>query len=174
MTDRYTATFGGWDNQCYTYNVAGGEIGGRAYPIEGLDFFANYALNYPLPTDVTGCPDNTAPVRDERTSVHKVNLGVQLRTKLGLNGEVTFHYQSGQIWNEQVATLNGIVYQAFPLPAYTLLNARIGYRFYKDRAEISGTVFNALADVVGDAPPQMHPFGNRVGRRFMGFFSYAL
>ena len=23
-------------------------------------------------------------------------------------------------------------------------------------------------------PPQMHPFGNEVGRRFMGFFSYSL
>ena len=33
--------------------------------------------------------------------------------------------------------------------------------------------FNAFADVGGDAP-QQHPFGNRVGRRFMGFFSYSL
>jgi iron complex outermembrane receptor protein len=65
------------------------------------------------------------------------------------------------------------VYQAFPLPAYSLVNARLGYRFLRDRAEVSATVFNALAGVTGD-PPQMHPFGNRVGRRFMGFFSFRL
>jgi outer membrane receptor protein involved in Fe transport len=98
---------------------------------------------------------------------------VQVRTKLGINGELTFHYQSPQTWNEQVATLNGINYQAYTLPAYTLVNARVGYRFFKDKMEISATVFNALADVFGDAP-QMHPFGNRVGRRFMGFFTYSL
>ncbi len=56
------------------------------------------------------------------------------------------------------------------------MNARIGYRFFHDRAEISGTVFNALAGVGTDdgAAPQQHPFGNRIGRRFMGFFSYSL
>ena len=94
--------------------------------------------------------------------------------KIGFNGEVTFNYQSAQIWNEQVATATGISYQQFPLPAYTLLNARIGYRFYQDRIEIAGTVFNALSGVDGGPPLQMHPFGNQVGRRFMGFLSYSL
>ncbi len=170
-TGRYIFAFGGWDNQCDTYNVVGGELGVRAYPIEGLDLFANYALNLSSQDRPEGC---TALVpEDKRTSAHKVNLGVQVRTKVGLNGEVTFHYQSAQAWNEQVAGASGITYQTFPLPAYTLLNARIGYRFYKDRVEISGTVFNALADVFGD-PPQMHPFGNRIGRRFMSFLSYSL
>lgn len=168
-TGRYTVAFGGWDNQCDTYNVGGGEVGARAYPIEGLDLFANYALNVSAQDIPNGC----AAREDKRTSMHKLNVGVQVRTKLGLNGEVTFHYQSAQSWTEQVATLDGIVPQTFPLPAYTLLNARLGYRFYKDRAEISGTVFNALADVFGPSP-QMHPFGNRVGRRFMGFLSYSL
>jgi hypothetical protein len=101
---------------------------------------------------------------------------VQVRTKAGINGEVTFHYQSAQTWNEQIATPTGIVDQQFPLDAYTLLNARIGYRFFHDRAEISGTVFNALAGVGSDdgVAAQQHPFGNRIGRRFMGFFSYSL
>jgi hypothetical protein len=89
---------------------------------------------------------------------------------------VTFHYQSDQTWTEQVTTLTGIEEKSFLLPDYALLNARLGYRFYKDRAEVSATVFNALADIGGqDSPPaQQHPFGNRIGRRFMGFFSYSL
>jgi outer membrane receptor protein involved in Fe transport len=172
-TGRYTVAFGGWDNQCDTYNVGGGEVGVRTYPIEGLDLFANYALNLSTQSRPVGCQAPPDLADDKRTSAHKVNVGVQVRTRLGLNGEVTFHYQSAQSWNEQVATLNGIVYQTFPLPAYNLVNARLGFRFYKDRAEIAGTVFNALSGVFGDAP-QMHPFGNRVGRRFMGFLSYSL
>ncbi|NUQ78581.1 MAG: TonB-dependent receptor [Polyangiaceae bacterium] len=168
-TGRYTVAFGGWANQCDIYNVVGGELGGRVYPVEGLDVFANYAINFSSQDRPAGC---NVP-EDERTSRHKVNAGVQVRTKAGVDGEITFHYQSDQVWGEQVATLEGIVYQSFPLPAYTLLNARLGYRFLKDRAEVSATVFNALAGLTGD-PPQMHPFGNRVGRRFMGFFSFRL
>jgi iron complex outermembrane receptor protein len=109
-------------------------------------------------------------------------VGVQFRTKVGINGELTFHYQSPQVWNEQVATTSGIFYQQFPLPAYMLLNARLGWRFLKDKAEFSGVVYNALQEfsAIGDNDPhkdlgpQMHPFGNRIGRRVMGYFSYSL
>ncbi|HVY47997.1 MAG TPA: TonB-dependent receptor, partial [Minicystis sp.] len=169
-TGRYGVAFGGWDNQCDAYNVLGGELGFRVYPVEGLDLFANYALNLSSQTRPAGCD---VP-EDKRTSVHKVNAGVQVRTHFGINGEITFHYQSSETWNEQVATVDrGIVYESFPLPAYTLLNAKVGYRFYKDKAEVSATVFNALADAFGP-PPQQHPFGNRIGRRVMGFLSYQL
>jgi outer membrane receptor protein involved in Fe transport len=168
-TGRYNVAYGGWLNRCDTYHVVGGELGARVYPLEGLDLFANYAINFSSQERPDGCqtPD------DNRTSRHKLNAGVQLRTRAGISGEVTFHYQSPQTWNEQVTTLTGIELKPFELPDYTLVNARVGYRFYKERAEISATVFNALADAFGDAP-QQHPFGNRVGRRFMGFFSYSL
>ena len=174
-TGQYTVAHGGWANQCDIHHVGGGEVGGRLYPIEGLDIFANYALSLSSQQLPAGCLAKDAP-EDKRTSSHKINVGVQVRTKAGLNGEVTFNYQSAQVWNEQVATATGIVYQQFPLPAYTLVNARVGYSFFHDRAEISGTVFNALAGVgtEGGEAPQQHPFGNRVGRRFMAFFSYSL
>ena len=98
---------------------------------------------------------------------------MQVRTTPGVNGEVTFNYQSAQEWSEQVPTLSGVDIRFFDLPAYSLVNARLGYRFYKNRADASVTVFNALSGVFDDAP-QMHPFGNRVGRRVMGFLSYTL
>jgi len=171
-TGLYTVSHGGWVNQCDIHHVGGGEIGGRVYPVEGLDIFANYALNLSTQQLPEGC---TTP-EDKRTSAHKLNVGVQVRTKAGINGEISFHYQSAQVWGEQVATATGIVDQQFPLAAYTLLNARLGYRFFHDRAEVSGTVFNALAGVGTDdgEAPQQHPFGNRIDRRFMGFFSYSL
>lgn len=167
-TGRYTSGFGGFENQSDVYHVFGGELGGRVYPVEGLDIFANYALN----RSVHRRPDGRDTLEDARTSRHKVNAGVQLRTPIGVDGEVTFHYQSSQVWAEQVPTGTVIATKQYELPAYTLLNARVGYRFL-DRAEISATVFNAL-DGLGDNALQMHPFGNRIGRRFMGFFSYSL
>lgn len=168
-TGRYTVAYGGWENQCGVYNVFGGEVGARVYPVEGLDLFANYALNLTTQDRPAGClvPD------DHRTSRHKVNAGVQVRTRMGLSGEVTFHYESAQSWGEQVARLDGIHYEVFELPGYSLVNARLGYRFLKDRAEVSATVFNAFAGVFDDGL-QMHPFGNRIGRRFMGFMTYSL
>ncbi|WP_437586499.1 TonB-dependent receptor domain-containing protein [Sorangium sp. So ce1000] len=167
-TGRYTSGFGGFENQRDVYHVFGGELGGRVYPVEGLDIFANYALN----RSVHQRPDGGGALTDARTSQHKVNAGVQLRTPIGVDGEITFHYQSSQLWTEQVPTGTVIATRQYPLPAYTLLNARVGYRFL-DRAELSATVFNAL-DGLGDKALQMHPFGNRIGRRFMGFFSYSL
>ncbi|WP_438023139.1 TonB-dependent receptor domain-containing protein [Sorangium sp. So ce233] len=168
-TGRYTSGFGGFENQCDVYHVVGGELGGRVYPVEGLDIFANYALNL----SEQQRPDGCNALEDKRTSQHKVNAGVQVRTPVGVDGEVTFHYQSSQEWAEQVPTGTVIATNIYPLPAYTLLNARLGYRFLDNRAEISATVFNAL-DGIGDQPLQMHPFGNRIGRRFMGFFRYSL
>jgi iron complex outermembrane receptor protein len=165
----YTVATGGWRNVCGVYNVFGGEAGTRIYPVEGLDVFANYALNLSSRQLPEGC---TQP-EDQRTSRHKINVGVQVRSKIGIDGEVTFHYQSAQSWLEQVATLSGIVDRTFELPQYTLLNARLGYRFLKDRVEVSATAFNILAGAIGD-PPQMHPFGNRIDRRFMGFLALSL
>jgi iron complex outermembrane receptor protein len=169
-TGNYTVAFGGWTNQCSIDHVFGGEVGARYYGVEGLDIFANYAINY----GIQELPDGCSVPQDRKTSRHKVNVGTQLRTDFGLEGEIMFHYQTSQIWGEQVTTLDGIQLQLFELPDYHLLNGRIGFSFLERKnATVAITVFNALADVFGP-PPQMHPFGNRIGRRFMGFFSYRM
>ena len=174
-TGRYTVGFGGWTNQCGIDHVFGGEVGARFYGVEGLDIFANYSINYGFDEVPEGCVEGADSVTDDqKTSHHKVNVGTQMRTSFGLEGEVTFHYQTRQVWGEQVATLEGIELQTFDLPDYHLLNARLGFGFLEKRRALVGvTVFNALADVFGE-PKQQHPFGNRIGRRFMGMFSYRL
>ncbi|MBK9265157.1 MAG: TonB-dependent receptor [Polyangiaceae bacterium] len=171
-TGRYTVAFGGWQNRCDILHVVGGEVGTRVYPVEGLDIFANYALNITNQELPAGCTE----VGDQRTSRHKINAGIQLRTKARVDGEISFHYQSAQQWGEQVATLSGVRILPFDLPAYFLLNGRVGYRFpiASTMGEVSLVVFNALAGVFEDAPAQQHPFGNQVGRRVMGYFSHSL
>jgi len=164
-TGRYIAAFSSFANQCAAFNVLGGEIGARVFPAEGLDIFANYANNNVSADRPAGCdiPD------DQRTSKHKINAGVQVRSKPGIDGEVSVNYVSSQVWSERVLdpASGDVVYRDFPLDDYLLLNARVGYRFFEDRAEVSAMGFNLL-----NKEHQEHPFTQYVGRRFMAFAQY--
>jgi iron complex outermembrane receptor protein len=169
-TGLYPALVGGFDNQCQAYDVYGAELGARVYPVEGLDLYVNYTFN-DVVQDNSGCSPAQAAliVNDSRTSAHKVNSGIQVRTKVGIDGSVDFHYVSPQTWAEQVTEVaqQRIAYQQFQLEAYTLLNARLGYRFLKNKAEISAVGFNLLG-----VEHREHPFGQLIGRRVMGLLSY--
>ncbi len=169
-TGLYPVNLGGWENQCQAYNVFGGEAGIRTFPVEGLDLYGNYTLNV-LKQDNSGCSasDLARITADQRTSVHKINTGVQLRTPAGVDGSIDFHYVSPQVWAEQVTNFvrQQIEQQQFQLSAYTLLNARVGYRFLANQAEVSAMAFNLI-----DVQHREHPFGQLVGRRFMGYFTY--
>lgn len=169
-TGLFPLFLGGFANQCQSYDVYGAEIGARTFPIEGLDLYANYTLEQVKP-DESKCSaaEKAANVKDERTSAHKINAGIQLRTKPGIDGSVDFHYVSPQTWSEQVVDVQQqrIKSEAFQLDAYYLLNSRIGYRFLKNQAEASVMAFNLLG-----LEHREHPFGQKIGRRVMTYFTY--
>ena len=165
-TGRYTIAYGGLVNECATRYIYGGEVGVRAYPVVGLDVFANYALTLNDVDKPAGCFAKTFDYQ----SKHKVNAGLQVRSRLGISGELTYHYQSKQMWNEMVVTLGttDVTYRDFPLDSLHLVNARLGYAFLKNKsAEVSVRAYNLLGD-----EHQQHPIGQLIGRRFMGFMSY--
>lgn len=170
QTGLYPVGLGGWENQCQAYNVYGGEAGVRTFPVEGLDLHANYTLNT-AQQDNSGCTAEQLQriVADQRTSNHKVNAGIQLRTKAGIDGSIDFHYVAPQVWAEQVTNFvrQQIEQQRFQISDYTLLNARLGYRFFSDQAELSVTAFNLL-----DIQHRQHPFGQLIGRRVMAMATY--
>jgi len=170
QTGLYAVGLGGWENQCQAYNVYGGEAGVRTFPLEGLDLYVNYTLNS-IQQDNSSCTaeELSRIVADQRTSMHKVNAGVQLRTKPGIDGSIDFHYVAPQVWAEQVTNFvrQQIEQQRFELSDYTLLNARLGYRFLGNQAEVSIIGFNVL-----DVQHRQHPFGQLVGRRVMGMVTY--
>jgi iron complex outermembrane receptor protein len=179
QTGLYPLFLGGFDNQCQIYNVYGAELGIRTFPVEGLDVYANYTLDLVNQDNGKCTTDQLATiVKDERTSAHKVNAGVQVRTKPGVDGSVDFHYVSPQTWGEQVVNIAAqrIEYEAFHLQPYTLVNARVGYRFLNrssasqampGQADVSVMAFNLLG-----FEHREHPFGQLIGRRVMGMFSY--
>ncbi len=169
-TGLFPIGFGGWENQCQAYNVYGGEASVRTYPTEGLDLYANYTLNL-AQQDNSGCTTDQLSriVADQRTSRHKVNAGVQLRTKTGLDGSVDFHYVADQFWAEQVTNFvrQQIEQQRFRLSQYALVNARVGYRFLSNAAEVGVVGFNLLG-----LEHREHPYGQLLGRRVMLQFAY--
>lgn len=169
-TGLFPVAFGGFENQCQAYDVYGGEVGVRAYPTEGLDVYGNYTLNL-VKQDNSNCSaeELSRIVADERTSRHKFNAGVQLRTKSGIDGSVDFHFIAAQFWAEQVTNfaLQQIEQQRFRLSDYTLLNARVGYRFLSDHADVALMGFNLIG-----LEHREHPYGQLLGRRGMLLFSY--
>jgi len=170
QTGLYPVFLGGFENQCQKYNVYGAELGVRTFPAEGLDVYANGTL-MDVKEDTSGCSVDQLSLlaSDARTSAVKINAGVQLRTKPGIDGSIDFHYVSPQTWAEQVEDIQkqAIVYQSLHVDSYELLNASVGYRFFKNQAEIRAVGFNLLDD-----QHREHPFGQVIGRRLMGLFSY--
>lgn len=156
----YVFSTGTYENQPEQFQQAGGEVGVRVYPTDGLDLYANYALSYTLPFGGSTGPYHS----DQRTSAHMVNAGFQYRAPFGLDLASDFSWQSDQVWFEQqLDPVQGIVFQSFPLPAYITLNARIGWRFLDDHLELAVVGYN----LAGDGHRE-HPYGQTIPRRFMG------
>ncbi|MFK7987062.1 MAG: TonB-dependent receptor [Sandaracinaceae bacterium] len=155
-----------FDNEEADFQQIGGEIGIRVYPLDGLDFYANYAIHETSPlTDQTTLDGREL---DSRTSAHKVNAGISYRAPFGLDLALDFHYVSDQVWVEQVidTARGGVAFEPFELPGYAILNARIGWRLFDDQLELAVTGSNLLMH------HREHPFGQRTDRRFMGHATF--
>ena len=155
-----TITF---ENESAKYDVVGGELGTRLYPVRGLDVYANYAINRTFVSD-----DADADREEERTSTHKINFGVQYRSTFGLDLAADVHWVSDQVWVEPVFDVNeGVVPGTFPLESYYLVNARVGYRLLEDALEIAINGFN-----VTDHRHRQHPYGQVLSARYLATATY--
>ncbi|UJR84330.1 TonB-dependent receptor domain-containing protein [Sandaracinus amylolyticus] len=163
-----TITF---QNEPPIFDVVGGEAMTRIYPVTGLDIYANYAINQ---TFTTVPPSATGVFRSDeaRTSTHHVNAGIQYRSEFGLDISVDFHFASEQRWLEQIFTTEdggGVAYGEFDLPAYYMINARIGYRLFDDHLDIGVVGYN-----ITDNRHRQHPFGQELSARFMLTVAYRM
>ena len=125
QTGSYPLFLGGFENQCQTYNVYGAELGVARVPARRPRRLRQLHADGRRSRATTGCSAAQLAliVTDARTSAYKVNAGVQLRTKVGIDAVVDFHYVSPETWAEQVSDLarsSSIVYQSFHLDSYEL------------------------------------------------------
>lgn len=152
-----------FSNEPGIFRQIGGELGVRAYPVQGLDLYANYSIHETAP--LAGGASSSPLARDARTSAHMINAGVQYRAPFGLHLAVDFSWQSAQTWVEQEfdSNTNQVVFSTFALPDYVTLNARVAWSLFDDRLDLAIVGTNLVAD-----GHREHPFGQPVDRRFMG------
>lgn len=148
-------------NEAARFMQLGAELGVRVFPVRGLDVYGNYSLHE---TRVVSGVPSLGREADQRTSRHKLNLGAQYRAPFGLDLGVDFHWVSSQLWVETIPDAEtGASFGHFPLPAYAVLNARVGYRLLDGRLQL-GVVGTNLVD----PRHREHPLGQRVDRRVLG------
>ncbi len=157
-SDRFAAAASVIDNEPNRYNVFGAEIGARFFPVEGLDVYANYSPNYSYVTN----PQPGASRREERQPRHMLNTGFQYRAPFRLDVAADLHVYAKTLWPEPVFSESGLELEYLPLPAYFLVNARVGYRFLDDRFEVGVAAYNLTNNRA-----QQHPFAQTMATRVM-------
>ena len=150
-------------------DIYGGEVGIEYLATRWLSGFANYAYEH-IGQTFSGTTTRGAPRS-------KFNLGIRMEWENGLNAETTFHhvgsasYPIGAAFSS-LAPIGGFLPPTSVVGSYNLLNLRVGYRFWQQKAaagymrdaEVAFSIFNALND-----KHREHPLGDRIGSRSMGW-----
>lgn len=188
----------GWFNEPPEYTGVGLEAELELYPTDGLDLIANTAIS-----TINVSEDGAETVRDQSSSLVKLNLGAMYRAPFRTDFSVLAHYVGPQVWRLREFDATGqIVVQERPIAARTLLSGHVGARPTTDeRFEIGLTVWNPAgllrsadtlqqaadevqanlasaaanpnADPVFVATGQEHPKGQAVGGRLYGTLIYT-
>jgi len=152
-------------NQDKRYDVAGGELMGTLYPVTGVDLYANYALThvYGLGNDPT--LRSSLPLLSPTS--HKVNMGAQYRAPFGVDLSADLHIVNKQTW--AVSAPDFLSNVPTDVPAYYMINARVGYRILKDQLEFGLTGYNITNNQF-----RQHPFGQNLAARYMATMALRL
>ena len=110
--------------------------------------------------------------KDRRTPEYKVNGGVMAGPYRGISTSVLVHYYGETFWpysfrSPEVGESLWFLERG-EIPAYTLVNFRLAYRFLREHFEASVNVFNLL-----DKEHYEIPYGDEIGRRIMGTLCFT-
>jgi iron complex outermembrane receptor protein len=168
-----TPGFAGAVNDSGQADIYGGEAGIEFLATSWLSGFANYAYEQ-IGQSFTDTTRRGAP----RT---KVNAGLRGEWDNGLNGEVAYHYVSGATYPIAGSFTAfsplfppGVTVPSTRVDSYNLLNLRVAYKFWHEKAEagymrdaeVAISAFNALNDTHKE-----HPLGDTIGSRVMGWIT---
>ena len=152
----------------------GTELGGKWSPADGVDLGLNYSFEKMFACSAfggsSGCTDDTSvpsqvSANIANTAQHKLNVTALWRTRSNFDLGMDVHFVSALTWFEKsfdITREGGVLFTPYSLPAYTMINGRIGYRWIKDKLETGVAVYNLLGD-----DHREHPFGNQIGRRIL-------
>lgn len=165
--DGWQAGTTGWVNQSdLTYDAFGGEAEVAVFPVDGLDVFANLAIERVLERSPAGT------VADGSTSLAKVNVGAAWRAPVPVDLSLLVHYTSPQAWRLRELDATGTLQtNETPIDARWLISARVAARPIPDQdLELALTLWNPIGFT--DTRFQEHPKGQPVGGRLYGTVSY--
>ena len=154
-------------------DIYGGEAGIEFLATSWLSGFANYAYEQ-IGQSFTDTTRRGAPRS-------KINAGVRGEWDNGLNGEVAYHYVSGATYPIAGSFTAfspffppGVTVPSTSVGSYNLLNLRVAYKFWHEKAEagylrdaeVALSAYNALNDTHKE-----HPLGDTIGSRVMGWLT---
>jgi iron complex outermembrane receptor protein len=145
-------------NEPATYTSRGVELGASLAPVDGLGIKLSTAFQK---VTADGEPDEQCGPCSQAPQL-KLFGGVTYRTRQQLEFGVDATFTSGTVWIEREpssADPTRIDFLSYGLPAYTVLNARVGYEILRDKL----TVAIVGSNLAGNHA--QHPFGNRIERR---------
>ncbi|MGZ3459197.1 MAG: TonB-dependent receptor plug domain-containing protein, partial [Archangium sp.] len=152
-----------FQNEAAVYTARGLEAGVTLAPVDGLGIKASAAWQRVTAQGEEGlcAPCSQAPQ-------FKLYGGVTYRTRQALELGLDAAWTSSTIWVEREPAAEDptrIEPLANPLPAYTVINARVGYTPVKDRVSVA-----LVGSNLGPAHAQ-HPFGNTLERRVLAILT---
>jgi iron complex outermembrane receptor protein len=155
----------GFVNNDEVFRGGGLEFAARFIPSDGIDLTASYTIEamYDAGDD-----------RSLGNPLHKANLGVHIRTALGLDTGFDAHYVSGVDITERAfdPETRALTVIGCPVDPYLLVNGRIGYRALNDRLEIAFSAINLAGPFMAEPTYREHCFGNALTTRAYTTLTY--
>ena len=152
-------------------DIYGGEAGIDFLATRWLTGFANYSYQE-IGQTFTDTTRRGAPR-------FKINAGLRGEWDNGLSGEIALHHVGAATYPvntafSQFAPLGGFSPPSERVDSYNLLNLRVAFKFWQEKAEagymrdaeVAISVFNALNDTHKE-----HPLGDTIGSRVMGWIT---
>ncbi|WNG60840.1 TonB-dependent receptor [Archangium gephyra] len=152
-----------FENEAAVYTARGAEAGVTLAPVDGLGIKANAAYQQVSSEGEQGLcgPCSQAPQ-------FKLFGSITYRTRQALELGVDVAWTSATTWVEREPSSKDptlIEPLANALPAYAVINARVGYTPVKDRVSVA-----LVGSNLGPRHAQ-HPFGNRIERRVLALLT---
>ncbi|WNG39848.1 TonB-dependent receptor [Archangium violaceum] len=152
-----------FQNEAAVYTARGAEAGVTLAPVDGLGIKASAAFQRVSAEGEEGLcgPCSQAPQ-------FKLYGGITYRTRQALELGVDAAWTSATTWVEREPESEDptrIEPLANALPAYAIINARVGYTPVKDKVSVA-----LVGSNLGPAHSQ-HPFGNRIERRVLAILT---
>ena len=152
-------------NNPTVYRGGGLELAARFIPADGIDLTASYTVQ---------AMEDEAGDRLLGNPMHKANLGIHIRTALGLDLGLDAHYVSSVNITERAfdPVTRDLISEDCPVDAYSLVNGRLGYRALDDRLEIAFSASNMIGSLRAEQTYREHCYGNAVGTRAYTTLTY--